>query len=152
MVKDSLPEVKTVDLVSGGSTFIKAEVLKKTGLWEESYFGYGDEIDLAKRVKEAGYKTVVTSRAMVWHNHKWDRSNKYGYYMEYYLIQRNKYLYFRKYGLTLNMLAALIIDWIKFPWRLIWFIKVCDFSLGIYYLKGTFHGLLNKIGKPEFVR
>src|SRR5258707_8035991 len=49
IVKGNLPEIKIVDLVSGGAAFAKAEMLEKTGLWEESYFAYGDEIDLAKR-------------------------------------------------------------------------------------------------------
>ena len=144
-----IPETLVVDLLSGAATFIKAEALNKTGLWEESYFAYGDEIDLARRIKQAGYKCIVLKSAALWHNHKWQKENKQGYYFEYYLIQRNKYLYFRRYGLYFNMLMAYIIDSLKFPLRLIWFIKVCDIKLGYYYLKGTYAGILGHKGKPN---
>ncbi len=147
--ESKIPDHLQVTLLSGGATFIKTEALEKTGLWEESYFAYGDEIDLAKRINEAGYKCVVCKSAVLWHNHKWDKSNKQGYYFEYYLIQRNKFLYFRKYRLYGKMFLAYIIDSIKFPWRLIWFIKMCDIKLGYYYLKGTYAGLLGHSGKPN---
>ena len=144
-----IPENITADVLPGAATFIRSEALVKTGLWEESYFAYGDEIDLAKRIKDSGYKCILTKKAVLWHNHKWDKENKQGYYFEYYLIQRNKYLYFRKYGLYFNMLLAYLSDIFKFPLRLLWFIKVCDIKLGYYYLKGTYAGLLDHKGKPN---
>lgn len=144
-----IPGNLNVDMLSGAATFIKTEVLEKTGLWEEDYFAYGDEIDLAKRIKEAGYKCIVSKNAVLWHNHKWVKENKEGYYFEYYLIQRNKFLYFRKYGFYGKMISAYIIDSIKFPWRLFWFIKVCDLKLGYYYLKGTYAGIFGYKGKPN---
>ncbi len=147
--ENQIPDTLQVDLLSGGAMLIKSEVLAKTGLWEECYFAYGDEIDLAKRIKEAGYKCIVNKNAVLWHNHKWDKNNKQGYYFEYYLIQRNKYLYFRKYRLYGKMLLSYIVDSVKFPWRLIWFIKMCDLKLGYYYLKGTYAGLLGHKGKPN---
>lgn len=150
-VSGSINDFLDVDLVSGGATFVKAEALKKAGLWEESYFAYGDEIGLALRTRNAGYKTAAVSSAKVYHLHNWDKANKAGYYFEYYLIQRNKYLYFKKHGYTGSLIKSLLVDWIKYPWRFFWFIKVCDIRLAIYYLKGTFDGLMGKSGKPGFV-
>ncbi len=150
LVRDKLQSVFKVDLVSGGATFVKAEALNKAGMWEESYFAYGDEIDFARRVSEAGFETAAIAAAKLWHNHMWVKSNKEGYYFEYYMIQRNKYLYFRKYSLTFNMFISFFVDWLKFPWRLRWFMKVCDFKLGMYYLRGMLDGVLNKQGKPSF--
>ncbi len=147
--ESKIPEILNVKLLSGAATLIKTEVLIKTGLWEESYFAYGDEIDLARRINEAGYKCVVNKNAVLWHNHKWVKDNKQGYYFEYYLIERNKFLYFRKYSLYRKMLAVYIIDSIKFPWRLVWFAKICDMKLGYYYLKGMYAGLLGHNGKPN---
>jgi GT2 family glycosyltransferase len=148
-IKDHIPGILEVDLISGGAAFFRSAALRKTGLWEESYFAYGDEIDLAKRMHEKGYISLAVKNAVLWHNHKWDKNNKQGYYFEYYLIQRNKYLYFRKFKLFKAMSFSLLIDILKFPWRLIWFIKVCGFSLGFYYLRGTFAGLMGSSGKPK---
>ncbi len=144
-----MPVSMNVDLVSGAAMLVKTEALKKTGLWEEQYFAYGDEIDLAARLKNAGFTSVVTKKAVLWHNHKWIKENKQGFYFEYYLIQRNKYLYFRKHKLYFSMFASYVTDILKFPVRLLWFMKVCDAKLGYYYLKGTYAGLLGHKGKPN---
>lgn len=144
-----IPAELKVDILPGAATFIKAAVLKQTGLWEEKYFAYGDEIDLALRIKKAGYTCAAVKGAVLWHNHKWNKNNKHGYYFEYYLIQRNKYLYFRKFRLYGNMLLAYLADSLKFPLKLLWFAKVCDLKLGYYYLKGTYAGLLGHSGKPN---
>ena len=69
--------------------------------------------------------------------------------LEYYLIQRNKYLYFRKYSLFGRMLVAYVSDSFRFPRRLLWFVKVCDLKLGYYYLKGTYAGIIGHKGKPN---
>lgn len=148
-IEDRIPEISEVDLISGGATFLKTAVLMKAGLWNEMYFAYGDEIDLAARMLKAGFKTIAVKNAVLWHNHKWNKENKQGYYFEYYLIQRNKYLYFRQFKFYGPMLVALFKDILIFPRRLIWFIKVCDFTLGFYYLRGTFAGLFGKSGKPK---
>ncbi len=152
VVKAELPETIESDMISGGAFFVRQEVLKKTGLWEEDYFAYGDEIDLAKRIKDAGYKIIAVSSSILYHNHKWNKKNKQGFYFEYYLIERNKFLYFYKYKLYTSIILSLLIDSFKFPIRLIWFIKVCDFKLGIYYLRGMLAGLFKRKGIPPFQR
>lgn len=146
-----LPEVLECDYPIGGALFIKSEVIRKLGvLFDDRFFMYNNEIDFAYRIKKLGYKTFATIKAKVWHNHNWVRTNKSGYYREYYLIERNKYLYCYKYKLYFQILKMLLIDIIKFPWRLRWFMKVCDFKLGMIYLRGMLDGLLNKQGKPKF--
>lgn len=147
--ESKIPGTVFADVLPGAAAFIRSKVLMKTGLWEESYFAYGDEIDLARRIRDAGYKCIAVKKAVIWHNHKWNKENKQGYYFEYYLIQRNKYLYFRKHGLYLNMLISYFMDIIKFPAKLLWFTKVCDMKLGFYYLKGTYAGILGRKGKPR---
>ena len=148
-VEKDMPDHMKVDLVSGAAMLVRAEALKKAGLWEEQYFAYGDEIDLAARLKNAGFSSVVTKKAVLWHNHKWVKENRQGFYFEYYLIQRNKYLYFRKHKLYFSMFVSYLTDSFKFPVRLLWFMKVCDAKLGYYYLKGTYAGLLGHKGRPN---
>lgn len=145
----NIPDSAKADVLPGAAMMVKTDVLKRTGLWEEIYFAYGDEIDLARRIKEAGYNCLVNKNAVIWHNHKWNKENKQGYYFEYYLIQRNKYLYFRKYRLFISLILSYLKDSLLFPWRLVWFIKVCDLKLGWYYIKGTYAGLLGHKGKPN---
>ncbi|MCC7158370.1 MAG: glycosyltransferase family 2 protein [Ignavibacteria bacterium] len=147
----NIPAVMTSDLLSGAAILINTGALKRSGMWEESYFAYGDEIDLFRRLKESGCRSAAIKDAKLWHYHKWTRSNKEGYYFEYYLIERNKFLYYRKFRLHFQMILAVTEDLLKFPSRLIWFMKVCDFKLGLYYLKGMLDGLMNRKGKPGFL-
>ncbi|RPI13533.1 MAG: glycosyltransferase family 2 protein [Ignavibacteriae bacterium] len=145
-----LPEILKCDYPIGGALLIKREVIEKLGyLFDDRFFMYNNEIDFSRRVQALGYHSLATTKAKVWHNHKWVRDNKAGWYREYYLSERNKFLYYHKYKMYYHMLRMLIIDVIKYPWRLKWFIKVCNFKLGIWYLRGMTSGLLNIKGKPK---
>lgn len=66
---DKLPGINFVDTVGGGVTFLPRSVFYKTGLFEESYFVYGEEIDLGLRIKKSGLKAAVCSRAIVYRFH-----------------------------------------------------------------------------------
>ena len=153
-IKDTkLPDIMETDFAGGGICFIKAEVFLKAGMFETSYFGYFDEIDLSYRLKVLNnYKIYVSSKAIAWHNHYSIKKNKKSYYFEYYLSERNKFLYFYKYKFYGSIIYMALIDLIKFPVRLIWFMRVCDFRLSLYYLKGMFDGLLQKKGRPHIER
>lgn len=145
-----LPETLETDFVGGGVCFIKAELFKKIGMFENSYFAYFDEIDLSYRLKILNnYRMIVTAKSKIWHNHNWTKKNNKSFYFEYYLSERNKFLYYKKYKMYSSLVLSLITDSVKFPFRLAWFIKICDFRLGLYYLKGMLDGLLGKKGKPN---
>lgn len=46
----------TVDVLSGAFMLLRRKVLEKTGLLDESFFMYGEDIDLSYRITQAGYK------------------------------------------------------------------------------------------------
>jgi hypothetical protein len=144
----SIPNCLHVNYITGACILLKSSVFNEIGFFDEKYFAYGEEIDLFKRIKEAGFKVLVTKEAKVWHHHDWSPKNKKGYYIEYYLIQRNKYLYFRKHRLYIHMTQNMLKDFLLYPVILRWFMRVCDFKLSLYYLKGTIDGLFNKSGRP----
>lgn len=145
----NLPEILETGFISGGVCMIRTKVFITAGMFEEKYFAYLDEVDLTRRINAfENYKMFVTSKAVAWHNHDWSKANRQNYYFEYFLIERNKFLYYHKYKLYFSMLVMLVLDLIKFPRRLLWFMKVCDFKLGFYYLKGMVLGIFNSSGKP----
>lgn len=49
-------ETTVAEIISGAFMFIKKEALEKTGLLDESFFMYGEDIDLSYRLIKAGYK------------------------------------------------------------------------------------------------
>src|SRR5260370_17562355 len=102
------------DFVGGGIFFINSDIFKKIGMFETSYFGYFDEIDLSYRLKVINkYKMYVTSKAKAWHNHFSNVKNNDSYYFEYYLSERNKFLYYYKYGLYVSILFTFLIYLLK---------------------------------------
>lgn len=63
----SIDENHEVDSVSGAFMLIPKRILNKVGLFDESIFMYGEDIDLCYRIKQAGYKVVYY--ADVWMIH-----------------------------------------------------------------------------------
>ncbi|MBL7811323.1 MAG: glycosyltransferase [Bacteroidetes bacterium] len=53
-----LPEHEThvVDVLSGAYMMLRSECLEKTGLLDEDFFMYGEDIDLSYRITKAGYR------------------------------------------------------------------------------------------------
>lgn len=51
-------EIHEVDIISGAFMFIRKAALEKTGMLDEEFFMYGEDIDLSYRFKLAGYRNV----------------------------------------------------------------------------------------------
>ncbi|MCK4956928.1 MAG: glycosyltransferase family 2 protein [Candidatus Cloacimonetes bacterium] len=146
---NKLPEQMQVNTISGGATFIKRELYEKIGLFNEENFMYGDEMDLAFRVKQQSYKLFVTKKAMCWHFHNWSKGNKQGYYFQYFYIMRNRFLFFHRYHKYKSMTIELFKELIIFPLKIRWALKRADIKLVKFYYLGILHGLLNKKGKAN---
>ncbi len=55
------------DWVPGAFSIIRAEALKKAGLFDPEFFLYSEEVDLCRRIKEAGYKIMYWPDIVVTH-------------------------------------------------------------------------------------
>ncbi len=143
----ALPNELRVDMINAGSLFIRSEVIKDSYLFEEQYFMYNDEIDIAKRVRNKGYSIAVISNSVVWHHHDWLPGNTSGFNMMYYYMMRNKMLYFYKFGMPFRCIFELLKQLILCPIVLRFCRKTSSFSLFRFYYKGLFHGLIGVTGK-----
>jgi len=56
-----------VDVIAGAFMFIRRETLDKTGLLDESFFMYGEDIDLSYRIIKAGYKNYYYPGSTIIH-------------------------------------------------------------------------------------
>ncbi len=59
--------VNEVDVLPGAFLMISREALQKTGLLDESYFMYGEDIDFSWRIKLAGYKNYYLPTTRIVH-------------------------------------------------------------------------------------
>jgi GT2 family glycosyltransferase len=56
-----------VDVLAGAFMMIKKEVLDKVGGFEETFFMYGEDVDLSYRIQKAGYKNYYFSESSIIH-------------------------------------------------------------------------------------
>lgn len=55
------------DVLAGAFMMIKKEVLDKTGGFDETFFMYGEDIDLSYRIQQAGYKNYYFAQSCILH-------------------------------------------------------------------------------------
>ena len=64
-----LPEFQTseIEVLCGAFMYIRADVLQKTGLLDEQFFMYGEDIDLSYRILKAGFKIFYYPETSIIH-------------------------------------------------------------------------------------
>ena len=60
-------EVNPVDILTGAFMLLRKEVLDKTGLLDETFFMYGEDIDLSYRILKAGYQNYYFPETRIIH-------------------------------------------------------------------------------------
>ncbi len=60
-------ETHEVDILSGACMLLRRTVLDKTGLLDESFFMYGEDIDLSYRIVKAGFKNYYFPETRIIH-------------------------------------------------------------------------------------
>lgn len=64
-----LPENKNheVDVLAGAFMMVKKEILEKIGSFDETFFMYGEDIDLSYRIQKAGYRNYYFADCSIIH-------------------------------------------------------------------------------------
>ncbi len=135
-----------VDVLSGAFMLLRKEALDKTGLLDEEFFMYGEDIDLSHRIKKAGYKNYYYPGTRIIH-YKGESTKKSS--VNYVLVFYNAMIIFarkhfsqknaRVFSGLINMAVyfrAMIAILSRFLGRIFW--PVLDAVLifgGFYYLK-----------------
>ena len=60
-------EVTEVDSVVGAFMLIRTEALRQAGVFDERFFMYGEDLDLAYRIKQCGWKVLYNGKVDVLH-------------------------------------------------------------------------------------
>lgn len=103
-----------IDVVSGAYMFIRKEALDKTGGFDESFFMYGEDIDLSYRILEQGYQNRYLPLPIV--HYKGESTNKtsYRYAKVFYdamIIFFNKH--FRRYSRLFALIVRVVLGFKK---------------------------------------
>ena len=63
-------EIKEVDWLVGAALMVRREILNRIGLLDERFFLYMEDVDLARRIKGAGFKIVYFPGSKMHHFHQ----------------------------------------------------------------------------------
>jgi GT2 family glycosyltransferase len=146
---EELPQKLFVNALHGGCFMIQSLLISEIGLFNKDNFMYNDEVDLAYRIHKRNGKLLVIKNAHAWHFHDWSKKNKTGYYLQYYYMNRNRFLFFYRHNKYLSVFREVLVGLFSFPLKIKWAKKTADLKLLKYYYLGYWHGLLNKKGKAK---
>ena len=81
-----LPENENnpVDVLSGAFMMIKREVFEKVNGFDESFFMYGEDIDLSLRISQSGYKNYYLGKVSITHLKGGSTTYNYKYVNDFY--------------------------------------------------------------------
>ncbi len=112
---DEATEITEVWGACAGAGLYRRSMLDQIGLFDEDYFGFYEDVDLAWRAHRAGWKCVFAPTARVYHVHggSFGRSSP----SKLYLLARNRWWTLLKNypmpGLVLNLPVILMMDLIS---------------------------------------
>lgn len=136
------PEVQETDYITGACLLAKRQIIEKIGLMPNDYFLYYEDTDWSLRARQAGFKCLFVSSAVVYH--KGSRSSKAGspsyiyYHSRNGLILANNfapwYIQFLVHLDVLWRIVKQVIKLIFLPGKRIWakyiLFGIIDFYLG----------------------
>lgn len=94
---DNLPddEIYEIDCLTGAFMFIRKDVLDEIGFLDETFFMYGEDIDLCYRIKQAGWKIIYYGKSKI--THLKGASSKKQKSKLIYEFYRAMYIYYKKH-------------------------------------------------------
>lgn len=106
--KDEMPfnGYQTMDFASGCCVLYPTEVLKKVGLFDDSYFLYWEDTDLSMRIRRAGYKLYFCPESFIWHKNA-GSSGGSGSPLQQKYQKKNRLKFALKYASLRSKLAVL---------------------------------------------
>jgi len=100
--KGQFEKDKEIDFATGACMFVRSEVFKQIGMFDERYL---EDADLSLRSKKAGYKILFVSKTMLWH--KVSQSSGIGSDLNDYFITRNRLIFGIAYAPLHSKLALI---------------------------------------------
>jgi len=120
--------LKEPDWITGCAFLIRNDVIKKTGLLDESLFMYYEDVDYSFRIKNEGYSLIYHPESVVYHiagaSTRAKEKGKEGFLnpiVHYYLI-RNKIWLLKKYLKPVQWISAGTINALYLSGTLVYFI------------------------------
>ena len=106
---DDLPdgEIYEIDCLTGAFMFMRTDALNQVGLLDETFFMYGEDIDLCYRIKNGGWKIIYYGESKI--THLKGASSKKQKSKLIYEFYRAMYIYYKKHHAKENSFIVNIV-------------------------------------------
>jgi GT2 family glycosyltransferase len=105
-------QIETFDYASGCCFLVRREVLAVSGVFDNQYFLYYEDVDLSLRIKRSGFGLGLVPDAWVWHKNG-GSSQGSGSELQNFYLTRNRLLFFSSWG----NFSVKVRTW-RLAWRL----------------------------------
>lgn len=97
----------SVPVLAGAYMMLRSSSLKKTGLLDEDFFMYGEDIDLSYRIIEAGFKNYYLPYSILHYKGESTSKNSYKYVRVFYGAMS---IFFKKHGKNYSSLSRCLVQ------------------------------------------
>ena len=102
-------EVYEIDCLTGAFMFMRKDALDDAGLLDETFFMYGEDIDLCYRIKKVGWKIIYYGKSKI--THLKGASSKKQKSKLIYEFYRAMYIYYKKHHASESIF---IVNWVVY--------------------------------------
>jgi GT2 family glycosyltransferase len=95
-----------IEVISGAFCMLRRETIERTGLLDEDFFMYGEDIDLSYRILKEGYEHWFVPAAIVHYKGESTRNSSFRYV---HVCYQAMLIFFRKHYGHLKLLVSLPI-------------------------------------------
>jgi len=141
-------EVKEIFSSCAGAALYKKSLLEELGMFDDDFFAYMEDVDLAIRSKINGYRNLLCPQAIVYHIGSATSGSRYNEFKVRLAARNNVWVVYKNIPIPLKIVNFIFL-FLGFFIKYLFFVKK---GFGNIYLAGIKEGLStrNKISKTKF--
>ena len=141
-------EIRDIFSSCAGAAMYKKSILDEIGLFDDNFFAYMEDVDLAIRSKINGYRNLLCPDAVVYHIGSATSGSRYNEFKVKLAARNNVWVVYKNFPIPLKILNFIFL-FFGFLIKYLFFLKK---GFGSTYLAGIREGLStrNKIEKVKF--
>lgn len=145
---DEYTQVKEIFSSCAGAAMYRKSLLNELGMFDDSFFAYMEDVDLALRSKINGYRNLLCPQAVVYHIGSATSGSRHNEFKVRLAARNNVWVVYKNIPIPLKIINFIFL-FLGFLIKYLFFLKK---GFGSVYLSGIREGLStrNKIKKTEF--
>ena len=110
-LKPNLPDQLAVDFLNGCCMLVHRDIFERIGVWDTTYYMYGEEVDFCWRAQQAGFRMATVTKAHMLH--KVSSSAKRIGSRALYLRVRNQNWFYRRYANPAQVILMALFSFLR---------------------------------------